>query len=46
MAENYRPVTLKIFEKLVIGLLITSRNVTSFPISSMVSGLLDQLQIF
>ena len=31
---------------LVIGLLITQRNVAFFLISSMVLGLLDQLQIF
>ena len=31
---------------LIIGVSITSRNVTFFLISSMVSGLLNQLQIF
>ena len=48
-AKNYCLVVLlsvvsKIFEKLVnIGLLITSRNVTSFLVLSMVSCLLAQL---
>ena len=36
----------KVFEKLVIGLLITYRDVAFFLISSMVLGLSDQLQIF
>ena len=36
----------KVFEKLVIGLLITSRNLAFFLISCMVLGLLDQLLIF
>ena len=50
-AKNYRPVSLlsvvsKVFEKLVVGLLITQRNVAFFLISSMVLGFLDQLQIF
>ena len=50
-STNYYPVILlsvitKVFEKLVIGLLITNRNVTSFLISSVVLGLLDQLQLY
>ena len=53
-AKNYRPVILlsvvsKVLEKLnekIIGLLITWRNVAFFLISSMVLGLLNQLQIF
>ena len=50
--ENYYRVSLlsvasKIFENLqIIGLLFTSKTVASFLISSMVSGLLDQLQTF
>ena len=51
-AKNCHPVSLlsvvsKVFEKLVSkGLLITKRNVAFFLISSMVLGLLNQLQIF
>ena len=51
-AKNYRLVSLlsvvsKHLKNLnMMGLLITERNVTSFLTSSMVSGLLDQLQIF
>ena len=36
----------KVFEKLVIGLLITYRNVTFFLISIVVLGLLGQLQLY
>ena len=37
----------KVFENLlIIGLLITQRNVVFFLISNIVLGLLDQLQIF
>ena len=50
-STNYYPVIplsviSKVFEKLLIGLLITYRNVTSFLISSVVLGLLDQLQLY
>ena len=51
-AKSYHPVSLlfvvgKVFEKLVkMGLLINCRNVAYFLISSMVLGLLNQLQIF
>ena len=51
IAKGYHPVSFlsevsKVFEKLVIGLLITKRNVAFFLISSMVLGILDQLHIF
>ena len=50
-AKNYHPLSLlsvvsKVFEKLIIGLLINWRNVVFFLISSMVLGLLNQLLIF
>ena len=51
-AKNYRPVSLlsvvsKVFEKLVNNRIIDHlENVAFFLISSMVLGLLDQLQIF
>ena len=50
-AKNYDPVSVlsvvsKVFEKLVIiGLFFTKRNVAFFLMSSMVFGLLNQLQI-
>ena len=49
--KNYHPFSLlsvasKVFKKLVIGLLITYRDVAFFLISSMILGLSDQLQIF
>ena len=51
-AKNYRPVTLlsvvsNVFEKLVINTLVDHQEKCGvFLISSMVLGLLDQLQIF
>ena len=52
-AKTYHPVSFlsvvsKVFENLyiIIGLLITKRNVVFFLISSMVLGLLDHLQVF
>ena len=50
-AKNDRPFSLlfligKVCKKLIIGLLITWRNMPYFLISFMVLGLPDQLQIF
>ena len=51
-AKNYHPVSLlsvvnKVFEKRVNNMVVDHlRNVAFFLISSMVLGLLDQLQIF
>ena len=50
-AKNDRPVSLlfligKVCKKLIIGLLITWRNMPYFLISFMALGLPDQLQIF
>ena len=49
--KNYRPLSLlsvvsKIFEKLVNNRIESPREMQPFFISSMVLGLLDQLQIF
>ena len=49
--KNYHPVNLlsvvrKVFEKLVNNRIVDHLNVDFFLISSMVLGLLDQLQIF